>query len=1109
MKHLHHSPEPAPILWINKWIRTSVSNRAVFAALVLVVVMSLLMAMASIPVLYNQISTNHAEKEEAQAQRLQELFEYRIDSISKTTNSLAHNSFIINGFLDSDGRDIYLRPLLRNFKIPLGIEGNVIILDTNTDLIAVSDSTDPNSEMHKQVATEVLQSGKQLIRLNGDRVGLLFASPVYYPPIASHVGVAIIEVPVHALFDAPPRFASEKRCYTIAVDSRMVHRSACVSVVQATIQKPTFSIHSDFSGDSFSMRFSEFGRPVAVPIVQILLTYLAFCVAAILVAMWVTRSQLRALTQPLIDISRVAQEISTNPKSSAVAPELGEDEVGKLGRAFNLMLADLRSLQTHLENRIDSATSSLLVAKQQAEAASEAKGQFLANMSHEIRTPLNAVMGVTHLLADSDLTHDQRQLVFKAQMAGRSLLGIINDVLDLAKIEAGEMALDEAIFLPAELLYELEAVYGAQVRSKGLSFHVHSAADVPHGLLGDSGRLRQILTNLIGNALKFTAQGGVEVRVSVASRLDNRLVLHASVRDTGIGIEPEVQARLFQPFTQADVSTTRHFGGTGLGLSIVRRLAELMGGEIGLNSSPGSGSEFWVTVPMSVPSAEQMVSLASTTLEVMLVDDKPDDRMAMAAMARALGWRPTLLDSGNEMVRQLQQRATAGEALPAALVVNWAMPGMDGLQALQRLSGPFDRELLPTVLMVAPEERKRVADLCRDHHLDHLADHMLSKPVGNSALFNAVNAVIAQRGESSAALALSLHPSTASGGWLPHVHVLVVDDSDINLDIARRLLERQGAKVQTCSNGQKAVDMLRHDGHGWDLVLMDVQMPIMDGLEATRRIRGELGLTWLPIVALTAGALSEERKRAMAAGMNEFLSKPLDPQAMVRTIKELVERRRGQPLSAAPAEPAAPIAEQPLTWPQVAGIDTAVAQRNLGGDWTLFVSILQRLFSEYEDLITAPLIEPEDVHREALVARMHKLRGSVGTVGATEMYRLGTALEGALRTPGCQVLAELQALSHALVALRDAMGPLLTAEGVRWTAAQQNHNVPPFTDAQREELLGLLQAHDLAAMDRFDQWKTALVCTMNAADGQRFCAAMQSLEFQQAASLLGAVKSSG
>ncbi|MBL0918476.1 MAG: CHASE domain-containing protein, partial [Hydrogenophaga sp.] len=403
-----------------------------------------------------------------------------------------------------------------------------------------------------------------------------------------------------------------------------------------------------------------------------------------------------------------------------------------------------------------------------AEAASQSKSAFLANMSHEIRTPLNAVLGVAHLLADSPLSNDQRALLGKAQAAGRSLLGIINDVLDLAKIEAGEMRLADEPFALCELLREVESVYAVQAGDKGLTLTLRVDPAVPPAVQGDPARLRQVLVNLVGNALKFTHTGGVHIAASVhGDAAAPRLRL--SVRDSGIGIAPDQQARLFQPFTQADETTTRRFGGTGLGLSIVRRLVDLMAGQVGLDSAPGQGSDFWLSIPL------------------------------------------------------------------------------------------------------------------------HRAD--------------------------PASLPAPMAPGAGAARGLSGLRVLLVDDSEVNLEIAQRMLEREGARVHCCGDGAQALAWLYQSAGAVDAVLMDVQMPVMDGLQATRRIRGDAAFAGLPVIALTAGALANERQRAHDAGFSDFLAKPLDPQELVATLRRACPRLVH---ADAPAEAADAL---PADWPRVPGVD--------------------------------------------------------------------------------------------------------------------------------------------------------------------------------------------
>lgn len=751
----------------------------------------------------------------------------------------------------------------------------------------------------------------------------------------------------------------------------------------------------------------------------------------------------------------------------------------------------------------------LAAAKTHAEQANLAKSQFLANMSHEIRTPLNALIGVGHLLAGTSLNDDQRQLLSKSQVAGRSLLGIVNDVLDLAKIEAGALTLEEVPFQPNQLVLDVDAMFRSQADEKGLSLDFACANDVPNFLMGDPQRVRQILINLLGNAMKFTSQGGVSVALDVLQRDASWLRLRCRVRDTGIGISPEAQQRLFQAFSQADASTTRRYGGTGLGLSIVRQLAQAMDGDVGVDSEPGQGSEFWVTLNLAVPSDIQQSLMTSdgAMLEVLLVDDHSPDRQSLAAHSRALGWRTTELESGPAMLALIIERRASGLPLPDAMVVDLQMPGMTGLQAVEQLAEMLEQEELPAVLVVSAQDRARIAQLDGQQR----AGAILTKPVGTAELFNAINHIMARRTGSTQKVLQATRVATQQVRWLCGVRVLVADDSDINREVARRLLEREGALVHTCDNGREALDRLSAQTDAFDVILMDVQMPVMDGLEATQRLREDLGLS-LPVVALTAGALAEQRRRALAAGMTDFLSKPLDPQILVRTIRRVIEARLGESLlvqhvvqSAAPSS----------SWPEVSGIDTGAASRRAGGDATLFLSLLRRLMREFADLAQPSLAPSGDANRDtALTNRIHKLRGSLGTLGAIKAHQLATQAELALTGCGSGSSQALAELGTALQTLFEATAQVLAASEA--SAADVAETAPaswtktPLTVREREDLaalIGLLRIQDIAALDKFEALAPGLQGLLGPKTLEQIESALEDLNFASVLEVLVAATS--
>ncbi|MFX1678515.1 CHASE domain-containing protein [Mitsuaria sp. CC2] len=525
------------------------------------------------------------------------------------------------------------------------------------------------------------------------------------------------------------------------------------------------------------------------------------------------------------------------------------------------------------------AEQTLRLARDNAEAASLAKSSFLANMSHELRTPMNAVLGIAHLLKRSSLGQDQRQLLGKLETAGKTLLAIINDVLDLAKIEAGGLHVEWAAVEPRKVLAELGELLDAQAGAKGLQLRTACAEEVPAHVASDPLRLRQILLNLVGNALKFTARGGVSVSVQrVATPTGHALAW--TVADTGIGISDEARQRLFQPFVQADVSTTRRYGGTGLGLSIVRELTGLLGGHIEVSSVPGQGSTFTLTLPeRELPGSRRVGDL-----QLVLLGLSEAPLVQLRHLCKRLGWST--------------HTAASVAALDAASPTDVVIGDAQALNALRQSGGASPLAGVATIRLDADvdvdvdSDSDRNSDGDRDGeranaHAD--ANAVLRAPISPSKLFNAVAAALAPRRDYERLLRHTRFDEV-DVQWLRGLCVLVVDDSDINLEIARSLLEREGATVRTAANGQEALTALRADTDvAIDAVLMDVQMPVMDGLQACRILRQELQMS-LPVIALTAGALDDERNRALEAGMTDFLSKPLEPAVVVRSLRLHIDR---------------------------------------------------------------------------------------------------------------------------------------------------------------------------------------------------------------------------
>jgi PAS domain S-box-containing protein len=776
-----------------------------------------------------------------------------------------------------------------------------------------------------------------------------------------------------------------------------------------------------------------------------------------------------------------------------------------------LVTASIRNVTDQLE-----AEMAMRSALQSAKETTQAKSSFLANTSHEIRTPLNAIIGLTYLLADESLTAKQQQLVSKITTAGRSLLGIVNDVLDLAKIEASEMSLEHYPLDLRELLEELGGVFTAEIEVKNLDYQLRVDPALPEWILTDGTRLRQILLNLLSNALKFTQYGGITLQADKCPQGEGRLrddqSLKLTVTDTGCGIAEHVIEHLFQPFAQADASTTRHFGGTGLGLSIVHKLAELMGGEVWAESEQGRGSRFFVELPLSpVAAGEVNQSNKNSALFVMVAEDNSADADALRSMARALGWRVEVLPDGEALVSAVVDREQRGLRPPDVLIVDWQMPKLDGLGAIQQLAERVSPEKLPAVLVITAHESAKVKAL----DTRHLVQRVIEKPLASSVLFDAVNDVVATATGDKTRVLQSTRTDAVSANWLPGVRVLVVDDSELNLDVVSQLLERNGAEVETCLSAKQALACLQHAAE-FDVVLMDVQMPGMDGLEATRYIRHELNLRELPIVALTAGALVEERDKALEAGMDGYLTKPIDPSKLVNRLRLLIEHYRGEPLPVENTDRVdTPAVASKGAWPEIPGLNAEQAKRMLMGNLALFMKTLEGLLEEHRNLAEPPQDLDQDsasasASRQALAGQVHKLRSASGTVGAKRIQNLAAETEEKLRVPGEPVQALLSELAEAMSALiNDSEAVIAAFKSDDSAASQGAHDAPvALSEQQLETLISQLKHNDLAGLSEIMRLKPTLEASLGAAGYAQLQTSMDTLNFRRAASILSRLRAS-